>query len=84
VEILSPLQRAGELVMLQLRLMRGLNFADFAARTSCDARSLYAEPIARLTKLGLLEADEAGFRLSQAGLNVADAIAGEFLLTVPQ
>ena len=33
VETLTPRQRAGELAMLLLRLSRGLNFADFAART---------------------------------------------------
>jgi oxygen-independent coproporphyrinogen-3 oxidase len=79
VEILSPQQRAGEMVMLQLRLTAGLNYADFAARSGLDARSLYADQIDRLGKLGLLEIDEHAFRLSPAGLNVADAIAGEFL-----
>jgi coproporphyrinogen III oxidase-like Fe-S oxidoreductase len=66
--------------MLQLRRSCGLNFADFAARTALDARSLYADQINRLSKLGLLEVDERAFRLSPAGLNVADAIAGEFLV----
>jgi oxygen-independent coproporphyrinogen-3 oxidase len=80
VEILSPQQRAGELVMLQLRLTAGLNFADFAARSGLDARSLYADQIDRLHTLGLLEVDAHAIRLSPAGLNVADAIAGEFLI----
>jgi oxygen-independent coproporphyrinogen-3 oxidase len=83
-EMLSQPQRAGELVMLQLRLTRGLRYADFTERSGCDARSLYAEQIDRLSKLGLLETDDGGFRLSRSGLNVADAIACEFLLTVPQ
>jgi oxygen-independent coproporphyrinogen-3 oxidase len=78
-EILSPQQRAGELVMLQLRLTRGLNFDEYAARTGFDARSVYADQIDRCTKLGLIQLDERGFRLSPSGLNVADAIAGEFL-----
>ena len=37
-----PRRRAGELAMLMLRLTRGLNFADFAARTGFDARALFA------------------------------------------
>jgi oxygen-independent coproporphyrinogen-3 oxidase len=79
VEILSPPQRAGERVMLRLRLTGGLNFADFSARSGLDARSVYADQIDRLHALGLLEVDDQAFRLSAAGLNVADAVAGEFL-----
>jgi oxygen-independent coproporphyrinogen-3 oxidase len=79
VEILSPRQRAGERVMLRLRLTGGLNFADFSARSGLDARSVYADQIDRLHALGLLEVDDQAFRLSAAGLNVADAVAGEFL-----
>ncbi len=79
VEVLSPRRRAGELVMLELRLSRGVSFEDYAARTGLDARALYAEPLERLAHVGLLEVDDFGFRLTEAGLNVADAIAAEFL-----
>ena len=79
LEVLSPLRRAGELVMLQLRLTRGVEFADFAGRSGYDARQLYADQLDRLGRAGLLQIDESGFRLTEAGLNVADAIAAEFL-----
>ena len=79
VETLSPLRRAGELSMLLLRLTRGLNFADFAARTNFDARQLWSDQIARFTRVGLLQSDDAGFRLSERGLPVADALASEFV-----
>ena len=79
VEHLSPLCRAGELAMLLLRLSRGLNFADFAARTNFDARALWADQIDRFTQTGLLECDEHGFRLTERGLAVADALAAEFV-----
>ena len=79
VEHLSPRQRAGELAMLLLRLSRGLNFADFSDRTGLDARQLWADPIARYSDAGLLEADNNGVRLSPRGLAVADALAAEFL-----
>jgi oxygen-independent coproporphyrinogen-3 oxidase len=79
LEILDPLRRAGELVMLQLRLTRGVEFADFAARSGYDARQLYADQLDRFGRAGLLQIDERGFRLTEAGLNVADAIAAEFL-----
>jgi oxygen-independent coproporphyrinogen-3 oxidase len=80
VETLSPARRQGELAMLQLRLARGLVFADFAAHTGCDARTIFAEPIERLSKVGLLNVDDACVQLTERGLNVADAVAAEFLV----
>ncbi len=79
VEYLSPEQRAGELVMLQLRLAEGVRFERFARRTGLDARSTYGGLLDRLSGLGLIEVDGAGFRLTETGVDVTDAIAGEFL-----
>lgn len=79
VETLTPIRRAGELAYLQLRLANGINFADFKARTGCDAATIYAIPLQTLSRNGLLELDRVGFRLTPGGLNVADAIAAEFL-----
>lgn len=83
VEVLTPLQRAGELVMLELRLTRGVHFDEFSARTGLDARTIFADPLAQLARAGLLEVAAEGFRLTETGVNVADAIAGQFLLDVP-
>src|SRR5207249_2555550 len=80
VETLTPEQRRGELVMLALRLARGVNYAEYSARTGRDARFDFADQLARLSNLNLLEADNAGSRLTEAGLNVADAIGAEFLV----
>ena len=79
VECLTPRQRAGELAMLQLRLTRGIEFEHFRQLTGVDARREFAELIPRLAGLGLVERDEEGVRLTAAGLNVADAVAGEFI-----
>lgn len=79
VEVLTAEQRAGELIMLELRLSRGVVYSEYTARTGFDARSLYATQIDRLSHLQLIQADNRGFCLTDAGLNVADAIAGEFL-----
>lgn len=81
LETLSPRQRAGELVMLMLRLSQGVEFDDYAARSGFDARTVYAEPLQKLVSAGVLERDERGFRLTEAGLPVADAVASEFLVT---
>ena len=71
--------RAGELTMLLLRLTRGLNFDDFAARTGFDARAIYSDQIGSLSRHGLLHVDQQGFRLTDQGLPLADAIASQFL-----
>jgi coproporphyrinogen III oxidase-like Fe-S oxidoreductase len=80
VETLTPQQRAGELAMLQLRLSAGLNFDAFSAQTGCDARTMFADQIDRLSNLKMIDVDDRGFRLSNKGLNVADAVASEFLV----
>ena len=79
VEQLSPVRRAGELAMLMLRLSRGLNFAEFSARTGFDAAQIFSDPIDRLSRLGLLRVDSRGVRLTASGFDVADAVSAEFL-----
>ena len=81
VETLSPAQRRGELVMLALRLSRGLSFADYSARTGHDARLDFADQLDRLSNIELIEIDDRGFRVTDKGLPVADAIAAEFLVS---
>lgn len=82
LEILTPRQRAGELAMLQLRLTRGLSFADFANRTQLDATEIFAHPIQRYSAQGLLECTADSLQLTPAGVSVADTIAAEFLSSI--
>jgi len=79
VEHLTPLRRAGELAMLQLRLATGINFSNFLEKTGLDARRLWPDLLPHLHKIGLIDLDDHGFRLTDHGINVADAIAAEFL-----
>jgi oxygen-independent coproporphyrinogen-3 oxidase len=79
VEQLSPARRAGELAMLMLRLETGLDFRLFAARTGHDARQIYANAIDPLAREGLLRVSDHAICLTDAGLNVADAVSAEFL-----
>jgi len=78
-EVLRDEQRAGEWVMLRMRLARGIGFREYAARWGRDAREVYAAQIAQLSRMGLIEVNEEGFGLSEAGIAVADGVAGEFL-----
>jgi oxygen-independent coproporphyrinogen-3 oxidase len=79
VEVLLPRQRAGELVMLQLRLSRGLRFDEFSDRTGSDARVLFANQIEQLGRAGLICLTPENFALTETGLDVADSVAAEFL-----
>jgi oxygen-independent coproporphyrinogen III oxidase len=79
VEQLSPRQRAGELAMLGLRLSRGLDCADFAARTGFNAERLFESVLLRLKAAGLIRIEGGAIRLSDVGLPLADGVAAEFL-----
>lgn len=79
VETLTPLQRAGERMMLGLRLARGVNLADFANQTGFDAYCVYAGQFDQLIRAQLIRIDNDTVKLTESGLNVADAIAAEFL-----
>jgi len=79
VELLTPHQRAGELIMLELRLSRGVDFVEFSNRTGLDARLLYADQLMQLERAGLICITPEKFALSETGIDVADAVAAEFL-----
>ena len=78
-EILTPAARVGERVMLQIRLAQGVAFADLDEYAAFDVRTAYADLLGRLAGAGLIEVDEVRFELTPRGLNVADAIAAEFV-----
>jgi oxygen-independent coproporphyrinogen-3 oxidase len=80
VEHLTESQRAGELAMLMLRLTRGIVLTDFTGRTGSDALHLFAAPIDQMSRLGYITVDHTAIRLTETGINLADAIASEFLL----
>jgi coproporphyrinogen III oxidase-like Fe-S oxidoreductase len=65
--------------MLQLRLDRGVRYDDVRAVSGIDARAVYADVLLRLAQLGLIEGDQCGFRLTDSGINVADAVAAELM-----
>jgi oxygen-independent coproporphyrinogen-3 oxidase len=79
VESLDADRRAGELAMLMLRLERGIEFDAFAGKTGRDARHTFRQQIERLAPVGLLDVDARSIRLTEQGINVADAVAAEFL-----
>jgi oxygen-independent coproporphyrinogen-3 oxidase len=78
-ESLDPRGALGETVMLGLRLDEGVRFDDLRARTGLDARAEFAPLLRRLSGAGLVAVDDAGFRLTDEGIPVADGVIAEFI-----
>lgn len=68
-----------ETVILGLRLTEGIAWERFYGRFGRDLRDVFADPIRRLTRAGLVEADAQGLRLTPRGLPVANRVFQEFL-----
>lgn len=79
MERLDPLHRAGELAMLQLRLVRGIDFAAFIAATGVDPRPLLTGVIGKYDGLGLLDLSATGLALTEKAVPVSDAIVADVL-----
>jgi coproporphyrinogen III oxidase-like Fe-S oxidoreductase len=79
VEHLKPAQRAAELIMLQLRLAGGVDLSAVERLSGLDPREHFRAILDRLEKLKLIILGDDSFRLSERGIDVADAIAAEFV-----
>ena len=78
-ETLSPLERAGETAMLQLRLTEGMDIRAFQETTGYCPKAVFAEQIARFAGMGLLHVSDEAIALTRAGRFVSDAILADFL-----
>ncbi|HEV8377526.1 MAG TPA: radical SAM family heme chaperone HemW, partial [Tepidisphaeraceae bacterium] len=78
VEQLSASQRASELIMLQLRLMRGVDLAAVERLSGVDPREEHGTTLQRLAKLKLINLGDDSFHLTESGIDVADSISAEF------
>jgi oxygen-independent coproporphyrinogen-3 oxidase len=79
VETLSAEQRGGELAMLMLRLESGLDLEFVSQRAGIDASAEFGPTIERLEQLKLISVVGHCVRLTEAGIAVADGVAGEFV-----
>jgi oxygen-independent coproporphyrinogen-3 oxidase len=79
-ETLSGLERACETAVLNLRRLRGIDLAEFKNRTDYNALELFAEPIRRYRKLGLIEKNSGRVLLTRGALGIADSILCDFAL----
>lgn len=74
--------RREELVMLGMRLTRGVAWADIAACVASDRLGNLRERIAPLASAGLIEDDGERLKLGREGLFVSNAVVAEILAAV--
>jgi coproporphyrinogen III oxidase-like Fe-S oxidoreductase len=66
--------------MLGLRMLKdGVSPRSFAQRHGASLIDQFGPQLARLTSMGLLEADEARVRLTTRGVLLANSVCAEFL-----
>ena len=77
-EVLSPLDRILELIMLRLRTVCGLSYQEYTFRTGRVFRKDYGEYLKALTEQGLITLGDTGCRLTREGMLVSNAILSGF------
>jgi len=79
VEHLRPSQRASELIMLQLRLTRGVDLKAVEDLSGVNPLEEHAATLQRLAKLKLISLSDDHFQLTERGIDIADTISCEFV-----
>jgi oxygen-independent coproporphyrinogen-3 oxidase len=73
-EVLPPIDRARELLVFGLRRLAGVERQSFCQVTGFEIDELVGRELAELARLGLMDVEPDGVRLTRAGLFVSDAI----------
>jgi len=68
---------AAEHIMMQLRLVSGIDVQRSTAATGIDLAKKLARPLSRLSSMGLVAADDRWIRLTREGRLVADSVIAE-------
>jgi len=74
----NHLQIACETAVLNLRRRCGINLEEFKHRTGFEAMELFAEPVGRYVKLGLIETSDGWLFLTRRALPIADSVLCDF------
>jgi coproporphyrinogen III oxidase-like Fe-S oxidoreductase len=78
VEELGVVERACETAVLNLRRIKGVNLKEFSVKTGLDFMELFAEPVKKYSREGLMKVTKNGVCLSRNALGVADGILCDF------
>lgn len=79
-ERLEPRRAAGEMVMLGLRLLDGLDVREVRDRFGVDVLWEFREHVRRMSDLGLLEVRGTRLRLTEKGLPLANEVWSGFVI----
>lgn len=79
-EELSPEALMGEAIFLGLRLLEGVNLAEFALRFGKDLAEVFGRQVRELCAMGLLEINSGHLKLTSKGLPLANVVFREFVL----
>ncbi len=79
VDALEPLARAGEIAAFGLRMTSGWPYELFQQVTGYDLRAEWGAELERIEKLGYGKREADRFRLTRAGLRMADWVAEQML-----
>jgi oxygen-independent coproporphyrinogen-3 oxidase len=77
-EIPDNIQIACETAVLNLRRRCGIDLEEFKSRTGFEVMELFAEPVRRYKKLGLIEASDGRLFLTRRALPIADSVLCDF------
>ena len=78
-EIQSKQDKMNEFVMLGLRMIKGIDIAEFEARFKVRFEETYSEQIQRLINEELVELKDNRFYLSSKGIDFANIVWSEFI-----
>ena len=78
-ECLSRKRQIGETIMMNLRLIEGLNLHGFHQRFGQSFEDMYAQELEKFSSLKLLEVRNGYVRLSSKGLLLANEVCQEFI-----
>ena len=82
-EIVEALTRENEMeetVILGMRMMEGVSGEKFYQKYGKRLTDIYGETIRKYVKMGLMEADKQGIRLTERGISVSNVILSDFLI----
>lgn len=79
IEAVGPETDLSDSLVLGLRLAEGVDFAGLRERHGVDVRQRFAAAIGEMERLGLLEVDQSGMRVTPMGRLVANEIFIRFL-----
>ena len=79
VERLDEKDRQAEFMILGLRLTRGISVYEFEERFGIPLRQVYAEPIERYLRQGLLYEKEGRIALTRRGISLSNTVLADFL-----